>query len=63
MINSKEYLRQAFSVEDLLKSRYLVFAKQAEKEGYPEIAELFRATARVGQVNSMTMNRVSQYQR
>lgn len=61
MINSKGYLRQAFSVEDLLRSRYLVFARQAEKEGYPEIAKLFRASARGEQVNSMTMNRESQY--
>ena len=61
MITSEGYLRQGFSVEDLLRSRYLVFARQAEKEGYPEIANLFRATAREEQVNSMTMNRESQY--
>ena len=56
MINSERYLRQAYSVEDLLKRRYLAFSRQAEKEGYPGIAKLFRATAQGGQVDLMAFS-------
>jgi rubrerythrin len=44
MIISKGYQGEAFSKE-AQANRYLVFARQAEKEGYPQIAQLFRATA------------------
>ena len=54
MINSERYLQEAFSVEDLVKRRYLAFSRQAENEGYPGIAKLFRATAQGDQVKSMT---------
>jgi rubrerythrin len=65
MINSERYLREAFSVEDLVKKSYLFFAREAEQEGYPEIAKLFRATAQGDQVKSLTCSsrsRESQYQ-
>ena len=57
MINSERYLREAFSEEDQARRRYLDFARQAEKEGFPEIAALFRATAQEDQVQSMTRQR------
>jgi rubrerythrin len=44
MIISKNYRMGIFS-EKIQAGRYLVFARQAEKEGFPQIARLFRATA------------------
>lgn len=38
-------LRQAFAGEAEANRRYLYFARQADIEGYPEIAGLFRDTA------------------
>jgi len=45
MSNTLENLETAFSGESQANRRYLLFADKAEKEGYPEIARLFRATA------------------
>jgi rubrerythrin len=38
-------LKEAFSGESQANRRYLYFAKQADIEGYPDIAGLFRDTA------------------
>jgi rubrerythrin len=38
-------LKEAFAGESQANRRYLYFAKQADIEGYPEIAGLFRDTA------------------
>src|ERR1041385_17559 len=38
-------LKEAFAGESQANRRYLYFAKQADVEGYPEIAGLFRDTA------------------
>ncbi len=40
-----ENLKHAFAGESQANRRYLYFAKQADIEGYPEIAGLFRDTA------------------
>jgi rubrerythrin len=40
-----EHLRRAFASEAQANRRYLYFARQADVEGYPEIAGLFRDTA------------------
>ncbi len=40
-----ENLKAAFSGEAQANRRYLYFAKQADIEGYPEVAGLFRDTA------------------
>src|SRR4051812_22545039 len=40
-----ENLKQAFITEAVANRRYLYFARQADVEGYPEIAGLFRDTA------------------
>jgi rubrerythrin len=45
MSNTIENLKTAFAGESQANRRYLAFAKQAEKEGYPDIAKLFRAVA------------------
>ena len=40
-----ENLKTAFAGESQANRKYLAFAKQAEKDGFPVIARLFRATA------------------
>ncbi len=45
MPSTVENLRVAFAGESQANRKYLAFARQAEKEGYPQIARLFRAAA------------------
>jgi rubrerythrin len=45
MSNTEQNLREAFAGESQANRKYLAFAKQAEKEGYPQVARLFRAAA------------------
>ncbi len=45
MSNTQENLQEAFAGESQANRSYLFFAEQAEKEGYPLIARLFRAAA------------------
>ncbi|MDF1563219.1 MAG: rubrerythrin family protein [Deltaproteobacteria bacterium] len=40
-----ENLKEAFAGESQANRRYLYFAKQADVEGYPDVAGLFRDTA------------------
>jgi rubrerythrin len=40
-----ENLKVAFAGESQANRKYLAFAKKAEREGYPQIARLFRAAA------------------
>jgi len=45
MSRSEEYLAEAFAGESQANRKYLAFAAQADKEGYPQAARLFRAAA------------------
>ncbi len=45
MSNTEENLQTAFAGESQANRRYLFFADKAEKEGYPQVAKLFRAAA------------------
>lgn len=45
MPTTAENLKVAFAGESQANRKYLAFAKKAEKEGYPQIARLFRAAA------------------
>jgi rubrerythrin len=45
MPNTIENLEVAFAGESQANRKYTAFARQAEKEGYPQIAKLFRAAA------------------
>ncbi len=45
MPTTVENLKVAFAGESQANRKYLAFARQAEKEGYPQIAKLFRAAA------------------
>ncbi|MDD4876249.1 MAG: rubrerythrin family protein [Dehalococcoidales bacterium] len=52
MSNSEENLQIAFAGESQANRRYLFFADKAEKEGYPQIARLFRAAAEAETVHA-----------
>jgi rubrerythrin len=45
MPTTVENLKVAFAGESQANRKYLAFARQAEKEGFPQIAKLFRAAA------------------
>jgi rubrerythrin len=45
MSKTQENLQEAFAGESQANRKYLAFAKQADKEGYPQAAKLFRAAA------------------
>ena len=45
MSNSEKFLKEAFAGESQANRKYLAYAKQAEKEGLPQVAKLFRAAA------------------
>jgi len=45
-------LLEAFAGESQANRRYLAFAKQAEKEGYTQVAKLFRAAAEAETVHA-----------
>ncbi len=45
MSSTEENLQSAFAGESQANRRYLFFADKAEKEGYPQVARLFRAAA------------------
>jgi rubrerythrin len=45
MSKTEQNLREAFAGESQANRKYLAFAKQAEKEGHPQAARLFRAAA------------------
>jgi rubrerythrin len=45
MSDTVQNLQVAFAGESQANRKYLAFAHQAEKEGYPQIAKLFRAAA------------------
>lgn len=44
-IKTEKNLQEAFAGESQANRRYLFFAERAEKEGYPQVARLFRAVA------------------
>lgn len=44
-MSTKENLAEAFAGESQANRKYLAFAKQAEVDGYPQVARLFRAAA------------------
>jgi rubrerythrin len=52
MSKTKENLQEAFAGESQANRKYLAFAKQADKEGYAQIAKLFRAAAEAETVHA-----------
>ena len=51
---TEKNLLEAFAGESQANRRYLAFAKQAEKEGYTQVAKLFRAAAEAETVHAHT---------
>jgi len=53
MNKTDKNLLAAFAGESQANRRYLAFAKQAETEGYPQIAKLFKAAAEAETVHAL----------
>src|SRR6266508_4108910 len=53
MPNTAENLKVAFAGESQANRKYLAFARQAEKEGHPQIAKLFRAAAEAETIHAL----------
>ncbi len=53
MPTTKENLATAFAGESQANRKYLAFARQAEKEGLPQIAKLFRAAAEAETIHAL----------
>jgi len=45
MPTTKEYLKEAFAGESQANQKYRAFAKKAERDGFPNIAKLFKTAA------------------
>lgn len=54
MSKSEANLKEAFAGESQANRKYLAFAKQAEKEGFTQVAKLFRAAAEAETVHAHT---------
>ncbi len=52
MTKSEEGLKAAFAGESQANRKYLAFAKQADRDGYPQVAKLFRAAAEAETVHA-----------
>jgi rubrerythrin len=52
MSKTEKNLREAFAGESQANRKYLAFSKQAQKEGYPQAAKLFRAAAEAETVHA-----------
>ena len=50
---TEQNLQEAFAGESQANRRYIFFADKAEKEGYPQIARLFRAAADAETVHAL----------
>jgi rubrerythrin len=53
MPSTMDNLREAFAGESQANRKYLAFAKQAEKDGFPNIASLFRTAAEAETIHAM----------
>jgi rubrerythrin len=51
-VSTSENLKEAFGGESQANRMYLAFAKQAQKDGYPQVAKLFRAAAEAETVHA-----------
>lgn len=52
MNKTEQNLLEAFAGESQANRKYLAFAKQADKEGHPQVARLFRAAAEAETVHA-----------
>jgi rubrerythrin len=54
MPTTVEYLKTAFAGESQANRKYLAYAAKADKEGYPQIARLFRAAAEAETLHALS---------
>ncbi|SHI79183.1 Rubrerythrin [Malonomonas rubra DSM 5091] len=52
MATTNEHLKEAFAGESQANQKYQAFAKQAEKDGFTNIAKLFRTTAEAERIHA-----------
>jgi rubrerythrin len=52
MTNTEDFLKEAFSGESQANRKYTSFAAKADKDGYPQVARLFRAAAEAEAVHA-----------
>ncbi len=52
MASTEEYLQEAFAGESQANQKYRAFAKKAERDGFPNIARLFRTTAEAERIHA-----------
>jgi rubrerythrin len=52
MSNTEQNLWDAFAGESQANRKYLAFAQKADREGYPQVAKLFRAAAEAETVHA-----------
>jgi rubrerythrin len=57
-VSTQHNLQNAFAGESQANRKYLAFATRAEKDGYPQIAKLFRAAAEAETVHAHAHLRV-----
>ena len=57
-MSSKDNLQEAFSGESQANRRYLAFARQADIEGFPQVARLFRSAAEAETIHAIAHFRV-----
>jgi rubrerythrin len=58
MSNTEEGLKAAFAGESQANRKYLAFAEKADKEGFPQVAKVFRAAAAAETVHAHNHLRV-----
>jgi rubrerythrin len=52
MATTKDNLKEAFAGESQANQKYRAFAKKAERDGFPNIAKLFRTTAEAERIHA-----------
>lgn len=52
MISTKDNVHEAFAGESQANQKYRAFAKKAEKDGFPKIAQLFKTTAEAERIHA-----------
>ncbi len=58
MSKTEQYLQEAFTGESQANRKYLAFAAKADREGYSQVARLFRAAAEAETVHAHSHLRV-----
>ena len=52
MATTQENLKEAFAGESQASQKYLAFAKKAERDGFPNVAKLFRTASAAEQIHA-----------